>query len=217
MKSLNVTNRRTNSFLLRFRLIVYLILLEYTFLFVVVICDCAKITKNNAIRKLWNSFLFNKACFSLLNGVVLYGNSCLLSFTCFIFSMNCAVLSLSAWRFVPFQQLCTLSSFCHVSLQVFHEVESSCLLFLLLCKYCCLFLTLRCETKEEKKIRKIEFIFQFQAFCNATPVVMHCHLTQTAWLFASEYPLIWCELQGNSMQNTVLLSVILHSDFYWIL
>ena len=72
-------------------------------------------------------------------------------------------------------------------------------------------------TKEKKKIRKIEFIFQFQAFCNVTPVIMHCHLTQTAWLFASVYPLIWCELQGNSMQNRVLFSVILHSDFYWFL
>lgn len=171
-----------------------LILLEYTFLFVVVRCDCAKITKNTAIRKLWDSFLFNKVCFVLLNRVVLYENSCLLSFTCFIFSMNCAVLSLSAWRFVPFQHICTLSSFYHVSLQVFHEVESSCLLFPVLCKYCCLFLTLRHTAKEKKKIRKIEFVFQFQAFCNATPVIMHCHLTQTTWLFASEYPLIWCEL-----------------------
>ena len=176
-----------------------------------------KDNKNNAIRKLWNSFLFNKACFSLLNGVVLHENPYLLSFICFIFSMNCAVLSLSAWRFVPFQHICTQSSFCHVFLQAFHEVESSCLLFPVLCKYCCLFLTLRCETKEKKKIRKIEFIFQFQAFCNATPVIMHCHLAQTAWLFASEYPLIWCELQAKLMQNTVLFSVILHSDFYWIL
>ena len=72
------------------------------------------------------------------------------------------------------------------------KVPACCFLFF--CKYCCLFLTLRCTTKEKKKIRKIELIFQFQAFCNATPVIMHCHLTQTAWLFESEYPLIWCEL-----------------------
>ena len=42
-----------------------------------------------------------------------------------------------------------------------------------------------------------------QSPCIAIPFIMRCNLTQITVLFASEYAMKWCKLEGDLMQIAV--------------
>ena len=57
-------------------------------------------------------------------------------------------------------------------------------------------------------------VLQFQASWCVIPFIMRCNLTQITVLFASEYAMKWCKLEGDLMQIAAFSHVRLACDLF---